>query len=74
MPMFSLLGANHCLPLFHMDKMFIWINGEIKPINEFTLGYMIIPGLIFNKSFRKQVENVCILHFVKSHNLLLNPH
>ena len=28
-PMFSLLGGNHRLPLFHMSKHFIWIN-EIK--------------------------------------------
>ena len=26
MPMLSLLGGNHCLPLFHMDKRFICIN------------------------------------------------
>ena len=26
MPMLSLLEANHCLPLFHMAKHFIWIN------------------------------------------------
>ena len=26
MPMLSLLGGNHCLPLFHMAKRFIWLN------------------------------------------------
>ena len=26
-PMLSLLGENHRLPLFHMDKSFIWLNG-----------------------------------------------
>ena len=26
MPMLPLLGANHCLPLLHMSKCFIWLN------------------------------------------------
>ena len=55
-PMISLLGVNHHLPLFHMAKHFIWINETKKRINEFTVGYMINPGLNVNKAFREQVE------------------
>ena len=44
MPMLSLLGENHRLPLFHMDKHFIWINETKKPINEFTIVYVIIQS------------------------------
>ena len=72
MPMLPLMGVNHRLPLFHMAKHFIWV--EEKSINEFAIGYMINTDLIVRKSFRYQVENVCTLHLVKSHNLLLKPH
>ena len=54
--MLSLLGANYRLPLFHMAKRFIWLNETKKRINEFTIGYMINPGLNVNKAFREQVE------------------
>ena len=57
MPMLSLLGVNHCLPVFHVSKSFIWINETKQRINEFIIGYMINPGLNVNKAFRKQVEN-----------------
>ena len=56
MPMLSLLGANHRLPLFHMAKHFIWINETKQHINGFTIGYIINPGLNVNKTFREQVE------------------
>ena len=72
--MLSFLVANHRLPLFHMAKRFIWINETKQLINEFTIGYMVNPGLNVNKDFREQVENVCLPNLVKSHNLLLNPH
>ena len=39
-----------------MDKRFTLIHETKKPINEFTIGYMINPGLNVNKSFREQVE------------------
>ena len=52
----SMLGANDCLPLFHMDIHFIWSNKEKKGINEFKIGYMINPNLNINKVFREQVE------------------
>ena len=52
MPMLSLLGMNHCLPSFHMDKRFIWLNETKKLNNEFTIGYLINPGLNVNKAFR----------------------
>ena len=54
-PMLSLLGANHRIPLFHMAKRFIWVNETKQLINEFTIGYMINPGLNVNKTFREQV-------------------
>ena len=73
LPMISLSEANHCLPLFHMAKRLICLNKK-KRINEVTIGYMINTGLDVNKAFIQQVENVCILHSVKSHNLLLNPY
>ena len=56
MPMLSLLGGNHCLPLFHMSKRFICLNGG-KRINQFTIVYMINPNFYVNKSFREQVEH-----------------
>ena len=36
MPMISLLGANHCLPLFHMAKSFICFN-EKNVLNSLQL-------------------------------------
>ena len=44
MPMLPLLGANHCLPLFHIDELFIWMEEIKRRINEFTIGYIINPG------------------------------
>ena len=38
-----------------MAKRFIWINETKKLINEFTIGYMINPGLNVNKAFREKV-------------------
>ena len=54
-PMLSLLGANHRLPLFHMAKRCILIN-EKKRSNSFMIGYMISPGLNVIKSFKEQVD------------------
>ena len=56
MPMLSLLVTNHCLPLCHMAKCFIWINETKQRINEFNIEYMINPGLNFNNNFREKVE------------------
>ena len=56
MPMLSLLGENHRLPLFHTDKHFIWINETKKRIHEFTIRYIINTGLNTNKTFKEQVE------------------
>ena len=55
MPMLPLLGENHRLPLFHMDKRFIWLNEIKQRINEFTIGYMINTGLNVNKDFIEQM-------------------
>ena len=52
-----LLGDNHCLPLSHMAKSFIWIEETSDHINEFEIGYMINTTLHVNKSFMKQVIN-----------------
>ena len=38
-----------------MAKSLIWIN-EKKPINEFTIGYMINPNFNINKAFRVQAD------------------
>ena len=56
MPMLSLLGANHCLPLFHMPKCFIWLNETKQCINKFTIVYMINPHLYINKAYREKVH------------------
>ena len=72
--MLQFLGANHRLPLLYMAETFIWIDETKIHINEFSIIYIINPGLNFNKAFRCQVENVCILHLVKSHYILLKPH
>ena len=59
MPMQSLLGANNCLPLFHMAKSFIWIGETKEFFNDFLIGYMINPTLNINKAFIEQV-NKCM--------------
>ena len=58
-PIQSLLGPNHRLPLFHMTKRFIWLEETKERINKFSIGYMINPTLDINKSFREQV-NKCM--------------
>ena len=55
----SLLRTNHCLPLFHMAKTFIWIEETKERINEFLIGYVINLTFNINKSFREQV-NKCM--------------
>ena len=69
MPMLSLLGANHCLPLFHMPKRSIWLNETKQRINEFTIVYMINKGLNINKASENKWKNLCILHLAKPQNL-----
>ena len=44
MPLHSLLGKNHRLPLFHMTTSFIWIEETKERINEFSIGYMCLIG------------------------------
>ena len=56
MPMLSLLGANHRLPLLHMAKRFIWLEEIKERINEFSIGYMMSSKLNINKPFREQVH------------------
>ena len=52
MHMISFLGVNHRLPLFCMDKHFIWINETKQRINRFMIGYMINPVLNVINAFR----------------------
>ena len=54
-----LLGANHCLPLSHMDKIHICIEETNQRINKFSLGYIMNPNLSINKAFKEQVK-ICI--------------
>ena len=54
--MLPLLGDNHCLPLLHMAKSFIWLEEKSYCINDFAIGYMINPTLHINKAFKEQVE------------------
>ena len=55
-PLLPLLGVNNCLPLFHMSKIFVYINTTYERINPFSIGYMINPTLQVNKVFRDKVE------------------
>ena len=57
--MLPLLGVNNCLPLFHKNKIFIWLEETKECINEFLIGYMINPNLNMNKPFRKKLDK-CI--------------
>ena len=54
-PMLSLLGGNHLLPLFRMAERYICLNKTKKHSNEFKIGYMINTGLYINKTFREQL-------------------
>ena len=56
MPMLSSLGANHCLPLFHMPKSFICLEETKTRIKKFSIGYMTNPNLNINKAFREQAD------------------
>ena len=74
MIMLSLLWDNHRLTLFYMAKCFIWLEVTEERINEFSIEYMINPQFNNNKSFIEQVDNLRMIHLVKSLNLLLDPH
>ena len=62
MPMLPLSGGNHCLPLFHQDKNFIWLNKK-KHINELTIGYIIISDLNVNRNFIEPVDKCMFTTF-----------
>ena len=55
-PLIPILWVNHCLPILHLYKIFVHIYTIGKTINYFSIGYMINPSLLFNNSFRTQVE------------------
>ena len=61
--MLSFLGENHHLPLFNMDKRFIWPYENKQRIHEFTIEYMINPVLNVNKAFREQVKKCMYTKF-----------
>ena len=67
----QLLGINHCLPLLHMSKKFVYINNIEERIYYFAIGYMVNPILHVNKVFKEQVENAWMISLVQSHNPLL---
>ena len=46
-----------------MDKRFIWINKTKKCMNQFTVGYIINPGLNVNKVFREKVAKCMFTTF-----------
>ena len=54
-----LLGTNHCLPLSHIAKSYIWLEEKNKRINEFSIGYMMNPNLSMNKVSTEQVK-ICM--------------
>ena len=56
MTMQSLLGTNHCLPLFHMATGFICLEETKERITDFSIGYMINPKLNIKKAFIEQVN------------------
>ena len=50
-----MLGTNHCLPLSHVAKSYIWLEETKELINKFSIGYMINRTLYNNKAFKEQV-------------------
>ena len=66
----SFLGTNHRLPLFHIDKRFIWLEETKEHINKFLIGYMINPTLNINKAFKKQL-NKCMSNIFGE---IIQPH
>ena len=73
MNMLSLLEDNHGLPLFNMDKRFIWLEETKECINKFSIRCTINSRLNIKKSFREQVHK-CMINFVQALNSLLEPH
>ena len=55
-PLLTLLGVNHLLPIFHKSKTFVYINNTEKRMNKFEIGYIINPKLDVNKMFREQFD------------------
>ena len=55
----SLLGTNHCLPLSHMAKSYIWLEKTNQRLHELSIGYTMNPNVNMNKVFRDQVK-VCM--------------
>ena len=55
----SLLGTNHCMPLSHMAKSYIWLKKTNQVINEFSIGYMMNINLSIKKAFKEQMK-VCM--------------
>ena len=53
-----MLRTNHCPPLSHMAKSYIWPEETNQRINEFSIGYMVNPNLNMKKLFREKVK-VC---------------
>ena len=47
-PVLTLLGVYHHLPLLHMTKTFVYMNSREKCMNQFAMGYMVNPTLYVN--------------------------
>ena len=67
-----LLGTNHCMPLSHMAKSYIWLEETNQNINELSIGYMMNPNFPKNKFFREQVKLYLKNTFVPSTNTLIS--
>ena len=55
-PLFLLLGVNHCQPILHISKIFVCLYTKYEHINPFSIGYIINPTLHVDKVFIEQVE------------------
>ena len=74
MPILPLLGDNHCLPLWHMAKRFIWLEETKNILMSLRLDiWLIRVCMLINPSETKK-KNVWIQNLVNSHNILLKPH
>ena len=74
MPMLSLLGENHRLPLFNMAKILFGLKKQNKVLTCFQLDIWLIQIWILTKHSGEKWVNVWILNLVQSHSPILDPH
>ena len=64
-PLITIVGVDHCLPILHMSKRMVHCYTTGKTINQFAISYIIKPSLKFNNAFRTQVETfLAVLFFI----------